>query len=245
MIAGSRSRGGRSWLRTCPSEDMHIACDACGALVSSIKFATEKLRMVKSRKTRDKWERIHSLCRKLEIDLRRDAGDPEPERSVQLAPSDGGGGRKPQAKTMDDTLPGAAAATPCSAEPPVREGLLDLLELVSRQRPDLLRLVLEAVNGSPLRRVVASLAEELGVAEPRRLLEKLWQSAAAVSLLERNWPSRKQVLRDPPSPLLAAVCEARRRNVDGRRRVRLTLIERKLRAEMGACASTGEEGSES
>ncbi|MCP5003273.1 MAG: hypothetical protein GY941_04875, partial [Planctomycetes bacterium] len=145
---------------------------------------------------------------------------------------------------------GTAAATRVS-EPPMREGLLDVLELVARLRPDLLRLVLKAVSGGgTLRRDVAMLAEELGVAEPPQLLEQLWHTTAAVDLLERNWPCRQAVLRDPATPVLAAVCEARRRNVAGRRRVKLTWVERKLRAQLGAAsvssssAAPGEEVAE-
>ncbi len=142
---------------------------------------------------------------------------------------------------MDDTAPGidGNAMVTRVSEPPVREGLLDVLELVARLRPDLLRLVLKAVSGAgTLRRDVAMLAEELGVAEPPQLLEQLWHTTVAVDLLERNWPSRQPVLRDPPTPVLAAVCEARRRNVAGRRRVKLTWVERKLRARLASVPSS-------
>ncbi len=125
----------------------------------------------------------------------------------------------------------AAAAAETARELSGGEALLDVLELVSRVRPELVGAAAETLAHSAL---ATGLAEVLGASEPARMGQLVRQGAAALDLLERNWASGRRVLRESPSPFLAALCGSRARNVeDEQRRLVLTVLERSLVAEVG------------
>ncbi|MCP5010980.1 MAG: hypothetical protein GY942_13445 [Aestuariibacter sp.] len=130
------------------------------------------------------------------------------------------------------------------------EALLDMLELVSRYRPDLLPRIVEALFSSTVRRVAASVGKKLGRIDREGICKLFYHHAAVVDRLERDRRSSRKVKHrcaehGRATRILAAVCQARGRNVIGQRRLRLFEIERKLRAEIEAAAATdGEEVAE-
>ena len=153
-------------------------------------------------------------------------------------------GHRASGLLMIESGAGDPAEEDQGAEPSLGEALLDMLELVSRQRPDLLRWVVEALFSSSVRRVSASVGEKLGGIHPERICELFEHHACAVDRLERDGSSPRKLQHRRATRLLAAVCQARGRNVSGRRRLRLFEIERKLRDEIATASAAGAEVAE-
>ncbi len=63
-------------------EVMHTAGDACGALLSGLKYIDDRLCrllvLVDSAEIHNQWELMQRLGKELELELRKIAGDPEP-----------------------------------------------------------------------------------------------------------------------------------------------------------------------
>ncbi len=112
--------------------------------------------------------------------------------------------------------------------------LLDLLELVAREQPRLLEVVLVRIEDP------ASLASDLGLAEGQlraellRATKRLDALEAASIAGQRRASPMAEVTSEPVSPFLMALCRARSRNTAGARQQQLggleTLLRRSVRS---------------
>ena len=116
--------------------------------------------------------------------------------------------------------------------PPVREALASMMELIARQRPDLLPAYLDMAGNSPARFAVLELARDFDVREPRDLHREVLKTVADLDRLEKRrsgWRHPRQIVHRPNVGGLLYFCRARIGNVpDEARRRRLEVMAHKL-----------------
>ncbi len=105
--------------------------------------------------------------------------------------------------------------------------LLDLLELVAREQPRLLGVLLVRIEDP------ASLASDLGLAAGQ-LRAALLKATDRLDALEASTSPIVEVVAEPVTPFLMALCRARGRNTAGERQQQLggleTLLRRSVRS---------------
>ncbi len=100
--------------------------------------------------------------------------------------------------------------------------LLDLLELVAREQPRLLEVLLVRIEDP------ASLEEDLGLVADH-LRAELLKATERLDFLEASTAPVAVVVAEPVTPFLMALCRARGRNTAGERQQQLRGLETLLR----------------